>query len=84
MPILDLSIDELLSTTRAVRKRLDLSRPVEADVLRECLELAGHVLGIPYDQVMQIGLIPVAYTRGTTFKPARRKPLESVLHWDHW
>jgi len=27
MPILELSIDELLSTTRSVRKRLDLTRP---------------------------------------------------------
>src|SRR4051794_7142144 len=34
------SIDEVLSTTRAVRKRLDLTRPVEADVLRECFALA--------------------------------------------
>src|SRR5690349_10060308 len=40
MPILDLSIDALLSTTRSVRKRLDLSRPVEPEVIRECLELA--------------------------------------------
>jgi len=39
-PILDLSPDELLSTTRAVRKRLDLERPVELDVVRECIELA--------------------------------------------
>jgi nitroreductase len=40
MPILDLSIDELLTTTRAVRKRLDLARPVELEVIRECLALA--------------------------------------------
>lgn len=40
MPILDLSIDELLTTTRAVRKRLDLARPVEPEVVRECLSLA--------------------------------------------
>jgi nitroreductase len=32
--------DELLSTTRAVRKRLDLERPVEREVLLECVELA--------------------------------------------
>lgn len=32
--------DLLLSTTRAVRKRLDLDRPVEPEVLLECLELA--------------------------------------------
>ena len=34
------SVDELLSTTRAVRKRLDLSRPVEREVILECLRLA--------------------------------------------
>lgn len=32
--------DALLSTTRAVRKRLDLERPVPDDVLLRCLELA--------------------------------------------
>lgn len=218
MPILDLSIDALLTTTRTVRKRLDLARPVEPEVIRECLELAlqaptasysqdwhfvvvtdphqrqalatiyrkgaaryvelmapvfqqrmassaqegrilariidsgqyliehlhevpvhvipciqgrtehlpiiaqaarwgsimpaawsfmlaarsrglgssltsfhlffeqeaADVLGIPYEEVMQAGLIPVAYTLGTDFKPAARKPLESVLHWDRW
>ena len=218
MPILDLSIDTLLTTTRSVRKRLDLSRPVEPEVIRECLELAiqaptgsnaqswhfvvvtdpqqrqalaalyrkgaaryieqiapllqqraapseqeartlarifdssqylidhlhevpvhvipciqgrtdhlpiiaqagtwgsimpaawsfmlaarsrglgtsltsfhlffeqeaAEVLGIPYQEVMQAALIPVAYTLGTDFKPAPRKPLESVLHWDRW
>jgi len=218
MPILDLSIDALLTTTRTVRKRLDLARPVEPEVIRECLELAlqaptasysqdwhfvvvtdpqqrqalaaiyrkgaarymelmapvfqqrmasseqeartlarivgsgqyliehlhevpvhvipciqgrtehlpiiaqaarwgsimpaawsfmlaarsrglgssltsfhlffeqeaAEVLDIPYEEVMQAGLIPVAYTLGTEFKPAARKPLESVLHWDRW
>jgi nitroreductase len=34
------SVDELLSTTRAVRRRLDLNRPVERDVILECLQLA--------------------------------------------
>lgn len=37
---LNLSNDELLSTTRAVRKRLDLARPVSREVLEECLQLA--------------------------------------------
>jgi len=208
---LDLSPDELLSTTRAVRKRLDLTRPVERDVLEECLHLAqqaptasysqnwhfvvvtdverraalaelwrrggaaylerrragvaqqggqmerivgavthlathlhevpvhvipcvegrtenapaalqaarwasifpaawsfmlaarsrglgtvltsfhlmqeraaAELLGIPYEQVMQGALIPVAYTLGTDFKPGRRAPLETMVHWDGW
>jgi nitroreductase len=38
---LDLTtVDELLSTTRAVRRRLDLTRPVPRDVIVECLRLA--------------------------------------------
>jgi nitroreductase len=39
-PSLDLTPDELLSTTRAVRKRLDLTRPVDPALVDECLELA--------------------------------------------
>ena len=35
-----LSVDELLTTTRSVRKRLDLHRPVERAVLEECLAIA--------------------------------------------
>ncbi|OBK16065.1 nitroreductase family protein [Mycobacterium asiaticum] len=34
------SVDELLTTTRAVRKRLDLTRPVGRDVILECIGLA--------------------------------------------
>ena len=204
----DLTPDELLSTTRAVRKRLDLERPVEREVLEECLELAqqaptasfsqnwhfvivtdaakraalgelwrqvaipylergggprqgqmarigagvvhlaehiqdvpvhvipcvqgryegkpnplvasmygsivpaawsfmlaarsrglgsvwttfhlmhereaAEILGIPYDEVTQVALIPVAYTKGTDFKPGTRKPLDTMVHWDSW
>ena len=39
-PQLDLSNDELLSTTRAVRKRLVFDRPVPMSVLEECLGIA--------------------------------------------
>ena len=34
------TVDKLLTTTRAVRRRLDLTRPVEIDVVMECLRLA--------------------------------------------
>jgi nitroreductase len=216
MPVIDLSIDELLSTTRSVRKRLNRTRPVEPEVIRECLSLAlqapgtssskerhfvvvsapsqrealaalyrqgaalsahqkeqmraaitdeqeaaklaamldsaqylidhlheipdhvipcihgragnlsaveeaahcsailpafwnfllaarsrglgtvlttlhldceqeaADVLGIPSEQVMQRGLVPVASTLGTKFKPAERYPRASVLHWERW
>ncbi len=204
---LDLTPDELLSTTRAVRKRLDLERPVEREVLEECLQLAqqaptasysqnwhfvvvtdagkraalgelwrrvaypyldrggertgqlarigdavvhlaehihevpvhvipcvkgryegksnplvasmfgsiipaawsfmlaarsrglgtvwttfhlmhereaAEILGIPYDEVTQVALIPVAYTKGTEFRPGTRRPLDTMVHWDGW
>ncbi len=208
MPLLDLTPDELLSTTRAVRKRLDLTRPVPPEVLEECVRLAvqaptstntqnwhfvvvtdearraalaelylrswipynggkspheephdpsadstsrylaahlhevpahviaciegrpegltpadlawfygsiiqagwsfqlaararglgsvwtthhldyereaADVLGIPFDEITQVALIPVAYTIGTDFKPAKRNPLATVLHWQSW
>ena len=45
---------------------------------------AADLLGIPYDDVMQVALIPVAHTIGTDFKPGRRRPLETIVHWDRW
>jgi len=38
--LLPLTPDELLTTTRAVRKRLDLDRPVDRDVVEECITIA--------------------------------------------
>ena len=208
MPLLDLSVDEVLSTTRAVRKRLDLTRPVEPELLDECLALAlqaptasntqhwhfvvvtdpdlraalgrcyragwarysgqqpeddpsgdsrlmsssrylaqhmaevpvhvvccvrgryegkpnesvsaalgsviqagwslqlaarsrglgsvwttlhlwhereaAEALGIPYADVTQVALIPIAHTLGTDFKPAPRRPMDEVVHRDRW
>jgi nitroreductase len=204
MPLLDLTPDDLLSTTRAVRKRLDLARPVDRVVIEECVRiavqaptstntqnwhfvvvtdearraalaelylrswipynggsppdasssatgssyLAAHlravpvhvipciagrpeglapadlawfygsiiqagwsfqlaararglgsvwtthhldyereaadVLGIPFAEVTQVALLPVAHTIGTEFKPAKRNPLDTVLHWESW
>ncbi|MCP4419292.1 MAG: nitroreductase family protein [Chloroflexi bacterium] len=34
------SIDKLLTTTRSVRKRLNLERPVAPEIIEECLEIA--------------------------------------------
>jgi nitroreductase len=47
-------------------------------------EEVARILGIPYEEVTQVALIPVAYTIGTDFKPGRRKPLDSMLHWESW
>jgi nitroreductase len=45
---------------------------------------AAEILGIPFDSVQQICLSPLAYTVGTTFKPARRPDADSIIHWDQW
>jgi len=45
---------------------------------------AADVLGIPYDTVSQCALIPAAYSLGTAFNPALRKPLEEIVHVDQW
>ncbi len=34
------TVDHLLTTTRSVRKRLDMTRPVEPEVIERCLEIA--------------------------------------------
>ncbi len=44
----------------------------------------AELLGIPYEQYMQVALIPVAYTKGTQFKPAYRPPVSTVMHFDNW
>ncbi len=47
-------------------------------------QAAADVLGIPFEQVQQICLSPLAYTKGTDFKPAARPPADSIIHWDQW
>lgn len=50
--------------------------------LREPARMAA-LLGIP-DGVTQCALIPVAYTIGTDFHPAARRPLQDVVFSDRW
>ena len=47
-------------------------------------EDVAEVLGIPYSEVQQVALSPVAYTVGTEFKAGRRKPEESFVHFNGW
>jgi nitroreductase len=44
---------------------------------------AAEILGIP-DDIMQVGLLPVAYTIGTDFKRAARAPVAEIMHWNKW
>ncbi len=45
---------------------------------------AAEILGIPYETVAQVALMPLAYTIGTDFKLAQRDPLSTMVHWDSW
>ncbi len=44
---------------------------------------AAHVLGIPTGWV-QAGMFPIAYTKGTEFRPASRLDLDGLVHWERW
>ena len=46
-------------------------------------EEAQRLLEIPVG-MMQVALLPVAYTRGVQFKPAARPPVTSIVHWERW
>jgi hypothetical protein len=53
---------------------------VHLDYERECAE----VLGVPYETVMQVAMVPVAFYLGESFQPGARIPLDSVTHWEQW
>lgn len=44
---------------------------------------AQALLGIP-DNMLQVALLPVAYTIGTEFKAAARHALGDAVHWERW
>jgi nitroreductase len=43
----------------------------------------ADLLGIP-DTVLQVAMIPVAYTKGIDFKRAARPPVSEITHWNDW
>ena len=42
----------------------------------------AELLNVPAGRYTQVGLFPIAYTLGTDFKPAYRKPIGEVLGWN--
>ena len=44
---------------------------------------AATILGIP-ETITQVALFPVAHYTGTDFKPAKRLPAATRIHWDAW
>lgn len=69
MSLLSLDPDQLLSTTRAVRKRLDFSRPVPDDLIRECVSLAMQSPSGSNNMTMQFVIVK---------DPAKRKAIGDV------
>jgi nitroreductase len=53
-------------------------------LLEDGEQQVADVLGIPYQKYSQAGLFPIAYTKGTDFRPAKRLPAETVTHWNTW
>jgi nitroreductase len=45
-------------------------------------EEVAEVLGIEFEQWMQAGLFPIAYTKGTAFRPTPRRPGAQFLSWN--
>jgi nitroreductase len=49
----------------------------------EFADEAAALLELP-DDFLQVALLPVAYTIGTDFKAARRRPFEETVRWERW
>ena len=47
-------------------------------------ERTAEAFGIDNEQVTIAAISPVAYTKGTEFKPAMRPDPDEVIHWDQW
>jgi nitroreductase len=47
-------------------------------------QAVADIIGIPFADVAQGLLTPVAYTVGTDFKPAPRADLDGIIHIDAW
>jgi nitroreductase len=43
---------------------------------------AAELLGLDYAAITQVALLPVAWTRGTDFKPAARPAPATITHWN--
>lgn len=69
---LGLSADEVLTTTRAVRKRLDLQRPVPRDVIEDCVEIAMQAPSGRNRQQWDFVFIEDAHTRAAASQIWRR------------
>ena len=77
-----LSFDEVLTTTRAVRRRLDFERPVERRVVEECLHLAFQAPNGANDQSWGWVLIDDKSLRGLMLADLYRKGMADHIGRD--
>lgn len=61
--MLNLTSDEVLTTTRSVRKRLDLTRPVDRAVVTECLDIGFQAANGSNNQAWEWVIVDDAATR---------------------
>jgi nitroreductase len=53
-------------------------------LLGEGEKRAAEITGIPFERYAQGGLLPIAYTKGTDFRPAKRLPATELTRWNSW
>ena len=70
--LLELTPDEVLSTTRCVRRRLDLERPVPREVLEDCLRLAQQAPAASYQEAWHFVVVTDAEKRAALGELWRR------------
>src|SRR6266851_4615958 len=63
------AVDHLLTTTRSVRKRLDLSRPLEPEILERCIEIAMQAPTALYGQTWHFVVVT---------DPARKQDIAEI------
>jgi nitroreductase len=86
------TVDHLLTTTRSVRKRLDLQRPVELELIERCIEIAiqapsgsnrqGWHFVVVTDPDLRLGLADLyrqGFSRYVTARPADGRAGDAVL-----
>jgi nitroreductase len=66
------SVDHVLMTTRAVRKRFDLTRPVEREVIERCIEIAIQAPTALYGETWRFIVITDATQRAAVAEIYRR------------
>jgi nitroreductase len=77
-------IDRLLTTTKAVRRRLDLTRPVERQLVVECIRLASHAPNRSNNQTWKWIVVddrPLCRQIGEEYRRVIVPPVTALRDW---